>query len=161
MENVFELAATCNMSVSLDLASYNVVESNLEFLKLLVKKYRPIVFANEEEARAFSGFTDPRKALEEIALLTDTAIVKVGAKGSLIGHNSKNYSADAIAVNCLDTTGAGDLYAAGFLFGYIQNFEPERCGKIGSLLAGKVIEEAGAKISDNTWVMIQGALRNI
>ena len=151
VEKALEQAYRFGMTVSLDLASYNVVEANLSFLKRIIGQYKPIVFANEEEARAFTGQKDPRRSLEVFSALCDTAIVKIGAKGSLIYHEGKNYTAGAIQVNCLDTTGAGDLYAAGYLYGFINGLSPEQCGKIGSLLAGKVIEEAGAKIRNELW----------
>jgi sugar/nucleoside kinase (ribokinase family) len=149
------------MSVSLDLASYNVVEANLDFLKRITKHYKPVVFANEDEARAFTGETDPHKALDFFAKICDTAVVKIGAHGSLIFHKGKKYAAEAIKVNCIDTTGAGDLYAAGYLFGYINDYAPVRCGQIGSLLAGKVIEEAGAKINPQSWEFITKSLETI
>jgi sugar/nucleoside kinase (ribokinase family) len=161
VEKSLVLAKESNMTVSLDLASYNVVESNLEFLKYISEKYHPVIFANEEEARAFTGHQDPRKSLDEMSALTDTAVVKTGAKGSLISHKGNIYSIDPVKVNCIDTTGAGDLYAAGYLYGMVNGFSPDRCGKIGSLLAGKVIEEAGAKISDASWASVKITLQHI
>jgi sugar/nucleoside kinase (ribokinase family) len=159
VESALILAQQCGMTVSLDLASYNVVEANLDFLRRITSQYKPIVFANEEEARAFTGFADPHKALDFFATLCNTAIVKIGSQGSLIFHNGKTFAADAIQVNCLDTTGAGDLYAAGYLYGFIHELNPELCGKIGSLLAGKVIEEAGAKIGADSWDYIRNIVR--
>ncbi|HJZ42013.1 MAG TPA: adenosine kinase [Bacteroidales bacterium] len=158
-ETAFDIARQLGMTVSLDLASYNVVEANLAFLKQIITRYNPVVFANEEEARAFTGQEDPRKALEVLASGCDTAVVKTGAKGSLVCHMGKYYKAEAIPVNCIDTTGAGDLYAAGYLYGYINEFDPEKCGRLGSLLAGKVIEEPGAKISPAGWDYIRAAIR--
>jgi sugar/nucleoside kinase (ribokinase family) len=161
VESAFILAQQAGMTVSLDLASFNVVEANLDFLKRITSQYKPIVFANEEEARAFTGLTDPQEALEVFALICPTAIVKVGARGSMIWHKGTKYSAEAIQVNCLDTTGAGDLFAAGYLFGYLNEYSPEQCGKIGSLLAGKVIEEAGAKIGEKGWTFIKKEFDNL
>jgi sugar/nucleoside kinase (ribokinase family) len=154
IQTVFDLAMQCGLSVSLDLASYNVVESNLEFLKQIIGKYKPLVFANEDEARAFTGQSDPETALDLLSELTQTAVVKTGSSGSLVYHEGKKYTVEAIKVNCLDTTGAGDLYAAGYLYGYINGLSPAKCGAIGSLLAGKVIEEAGAKICETSWEYI-------
>lgn len=154
IDTVFALAEQCGLSVSLDLASYNVVEANLEYLQSIIARYKPLVFANEDEARAFSGDTDPIKALQRLSLLTNTAVVKTGASGSLIYHSGNTCKVPALKVNCLDTTGAGDLYAAGFLYGYMNGFLPDKCGNIGSLLAGKVIEEAGAKICEASWQFI-------
>jgi|WetSurSiteA1Bulk_404760.scaffolds.fasta_scaffold08940_1 sugar/nucleoside kinase (ribokinase family) len=160
VETAFILAQQQGMTVSLDLASYNVVEANLAFLKRLIGQYKPIVFANEEEARSFTGESDPHKSLEVFSVLCDTAIVKVGSKGSLIHHQGEKYAVDAIPVKCMDTTGAGDLYAAGYLYGYIRELNPVQCGKIGSLLAGKVIEEAGAKIRNEVWAEIRNTIDN-
>jgi sugar/nucleoside kinase (ribokinase family) len=155
VEKALEIAHRRGMTVSIDLASYNVVESNLDFLKQIVHDHIQVVFANEEEARAFTGHTDPHKALAHIAALCETAIVKIGDKGSLISHLGTTYQVGVIPVKCLDTTGAGDLYAAGFLYGITRGLSPDECGRIGALLAGKVIEEAGAKISEASWNYIR------
>jgi len=147
-------ARNMGMTVSLDLASYNVVEANLDFLKRIIPGSIQVVFANEEEARAFTGQDDPHKALEVIAGICDTAVVKIGDKGSLISHLGNKYAVGVIPVKCLDTTGAGDLYAAGYLYGMANDMSPQECGKLGALLAGKVIEEAGAKICAASWEYI-------
>jgi sugar/nucleoside kinase (ribokinase family) len=151
MEKAFKLARKHNRSASLDLASYNIVEANLEYLKRMISVYKPLVFANEEEAFSFTGQSDPEKALDYISEMTPTAVVKVGSKGSLVFHHGKKYHVKALSSNCIDTTGAGDLYAAGYIYGYINDMDPEISGRIGSLLAGKVIEEAGAKICRSSW----------
>lgn len=161
VEKAFELARHYKMTVSLDLASYNVVEANLDFLKRLIAYYKPVVFANEEEARAFTGYTDPHQSLNVFSSLCDTTIVKTGAKGSLISHKGIKHNVLSIPVNCIDTTGAGDLYAAGYLYGYVNDFSPDKCGRLGSLLAGKVIEVAGAKISPGHWEEIYKMLPKI
>lgn len=158
VETALELAHRSGMTVSLDLASYNVVEAHLAFVRKIVGDYKPLVFANEEEARVFTGQADPRKALEVLSSVCDTAVVKIGAKGSLICHQGQFFSAGVIPVRCVDTTGAGDLYAAGYLYGYLQGFSPEQCGKTGSVLAGKVIEEPGAKIPAAAWDKIRDTL---
>jgi len=161
VELALSLAESCGMSVSLDLASYNVVESNLDFLKKITRKYKPLIFANEDESFAFTGLNDPHKALDYLSEFSNTAVVKIGSKGSLVLHKGKKYQINAIQVNCLDTTGAGDLYAAGFLYGFVNGLSPDRCGNIGSLLAGKVIEEAGAKIGSESWEYIGKTLAGI
>jgi sugar/nucleoside kinase (ribokinase family) len=158
VEKALSLAGKSGMTVSLDLASYNVVEANLDFLKRIVPGSVQVVFANEDEALAFTGETDPGKALDSIARLCDTAIVKIGEKGSLVSHLGKKYEVGVIPVNCLDTTGAGDLYAAGFLYGMATGMSPQESGSLGALLAGKVIEVAGAKIPSDSWEYIRGLI---
>jgi len=154
LENILKTAKNEGLEISLDLASYNVVEDNLDFLKKMVEQYVDIVFANEEEAKAFTG-KEPEEALNELADLTKVAIVKVGSKGSMIKQNDKVVSVGVEKTEVVDTTGAGDLYASGFLYGYVNNFPHEKSGKIGSLLAAKVIARYGAKLSENDWEEIK------
>jgi len=144
------LAKENGLTVSLDLASYNVVEANLEFLREMVEKYVDIVFANEEEAKAFTG-KEPREALDEIAKMVKIAVVKTGSKGSFIKSGDEVVEIGVINVNPIDTTGAGDLYASGFLYGLAHDFSIERSGEVGALLAGNVIEVIGSKMGAEKW----------
>ncbi len=153
LEAILKTAKKNNLKVSIDLASYNVVEDNIDFLKEMVEKYVDIVFANEEEAKAFTGM-EPEDALNEIAKVTDIAIVKVGKKGSMIKQGNTIVTVDVNEVEPIDTTGAGDIYAAGFLYGLISDFGLKKSGEIGSLLASTVIQNIGAKISDENWEKI-------
>jgi sugar/nucleoside kinase (ribokinase family) len=155
-----ELAKQFGLKISLDLASYNVVEDNYEFLKDYIEKYVDIVFANEEEAKAFTG-KNPEDALNEIAKITEIAVVKIGDKGSLIKTQNKKYQAGVIDVKMIDTTGAGDSYAAGFLYGLINGYSPSTCGKIGAILSGKIIEFIGAKPNEETWNEIKKIIANL
>lgn len=149
-----QLAREYGLIISLDLASYNVVQTNLDFIRDFIRQYVDIVFANEEEAKAITRGKEPGEALLELRDICSTVIIKISARGSLIMHNSTRYDIPAWEVKCLDTTGAGDLYAAGYIYGFLKNLDPVRCGKAGSLLAGKVIEEPGAKISEAGWKFI-------
>ena len=146
-------AKKLGLKVSIDLASYNIVEENREFLESLIKDYVDFVFANEEEAKALTG-QEPKEALETIAAMSEIAIVKIGERGSLIKKGNEKVEVGIIPVKAVDTTGAGDLYAAGFLFGLITEASLENCGKYGALLAGNVIEQVGAKIPLDKWEKI-------
>ncbi len=150
LESILKTAKNQRLEISLDLASYNVVEDNLDFLKEMVKQYVDIVFANEEEAKAFTGM-EPEAALDELANYTKVAIVKVGSKGSMIKQNNVVTSVGVETTDVVDTTGAGDLYASGFLYGYINNLSNQKSGEIGALLASKVIADYGAKLSEKDW----------
>ena len=144
------MATENNLDVILDLASFNVVERNLSFLRSLVKEYANVVFANEEEARVYSKGKDTEESLAELAKDCWIAVVKTGKEGSLIQNGQQIFKVEATKVNCIDTTGAGDLYAAGFLYGMLNGANLQVCGEIGSIIAGKVIEVFGAKIPDET-----------
>jgi sugar/nucleoside kinase (ribokinase family) len=157
IEQALKLAKNNGMKVSIDLASYNVVEDNLDFLKDMVEKYVDIVFANEEEAKSFTGL-EPEAALDKIASMAEIAIVKVGKEGSFIKSGDEKIKVGVIDTTVADTTGAGDLYAAGFLHGIVNNKGFEYAGKLGALLAGTVIKNIGAKISDENWEVIHSTM---
>ena len=148
-----ELAKQSGCSISLDLA-YNVVEENLDFLREIVENYVDIVFANEEEAKAFTGKM-PVEALNELGKLADIAVVKLGADGSIIKQGETTYEVGVIEVSSIDTTGAGDLYAAGFLYGLSKGLSLLKCGEIGAILSGHVIEVLGPKMDGTRWSKVR------
>ncbi len=157
IETAVKLAKEAGCKISIDLASYNVVEDNLDFLKRITEQYVDIVFANEEEAKAFTG-KEPEEALHEISKIADYAIVKVGSKGSMVKHDNKVYSAGVIKANSIDTTGAGDLYASGFIYGMVKGYSLDRCAEIGSITAGNIIEVIGAKMDNDRWNSIYNTI---
>jgi sugar/nucleoside kinase (ribokinase family) len=150
MLKAVELAKENNLKISLDLASFNVVESNLDFLKGLVCNYVDILFANEEEAKSFTGM-QPMEALKDMSKHCSVAVVKIGKEGSLVWADNQITKIGVIDVIPMDTTGAGDLYAAGFLYGLSNKKTPAECGWYGAILSGNVIEDIGAKICDSKW----------
>jgi len=157
METAVKLAKENNLTVSLDLPSYNIVEANREFLWDIIDHYVDIVFANEDEAKAISA-KETREALNEISNICDIAIVKIGNKGSLIKSGKEVIPIGIIPVSLLDTTGAGDLYAAGFLYALSLGKSLQKCGETGALLAGHVIEVMGSKMPEERWVSILGQI---
>jgi sugar/nucleoside kinase (ribokinase family) len=153
VEKACIIARENSMKIALDLASYNVVEAKHSDFKEIIEKYIDIVFANEEEAKSFTGLA-PAEALNSLSLLCEIAVVKVGKEGSLIKRGNETIKIGTVPVQCIDTTGAGDLYASGFLYGYAGGLSLEECGRIGSLLAGHVIEIVGARMDEHRWKKI-------
>jgi len=160
VEAACRMAKENKMKIALDLASYNVVEAKLNDFKEIIEKYVDLLFANEEEARSFTGF-GPQKALNSFSQLCEVAVVKVGSEGSWIKRGDEIIKIDAGKVILKDTTGAGDLYASGFLYGYANGLNLEKCGLIGSLMAGKVIEIIGARMPDSMFEEIKVAVNRI
>jgi len=156
VERACQIAKSKGMKVALDLASYNVVEARLDDFRDLIEKYADIIFANEEEARAFTAM-EPEFALKQIAEVSEIAVVKVGKEGSWIKRGEEILKVGTMEVNCIDTTGAGDLYASGFLFGYANDLSLDNCGLLGSLLAGHVISITGARMDDQMWEDIRSS----
>ncbi len=160
IEKALQTAKAARLIVSLDLASYNVVEDNLEFLKKMAKDYVDILFANEEEAKAFTG-KEEKEALEEMGKFCNISVLKLGKNGSLIKHLDEVIEVGVIKAKSVDSTGAGDLYASGFLFGLTKHLSLEKCGKMGALLAGNVIEVIGPKMDAERWHNIMGEIDKI
>jgi sugar/nucleoside kinase (ribokinase family) len=121
----------------------------LEFLPRL-----DIVFANEKELHAlYPDAADFEAALEKLASTVEIAVVTRSEQGSVIRRGSERHDVAAFPIEHLvDTTGAGDQYAAGFLFGYASDKPLDVCGKLGSLAAAEVIQHYGprpqAKLAD-------------
>ncbi len=152
IENVIASAKEAGLKIAIDLASYNVVEENLEFLRALVAKYVDIIFANEDEAHTFTGEQEPLNALQYISNMCELAVVKIGTKGALIKQGDEVVHVGIMAAaKRIDTTGAGDFYAAGFLAGLCQGLNLRQCGTIGAITAGKVIEVVGTTFGDEAW----------
>lgn len=160
VEAVCRIAKNENMIIALDLASYNVVESNLENFKEVIEKYVDILFANEEEAKAYTGLGH-EEALDAMSRKCEIAVIKVGGEGSWIKRKAEIIKIGTGEVTVKDTTGAGDLYAAGFLYGYSLNKNLEVCGQYGTAIAGKVIEIIGARLDNNRWPEIQTLISGI
>jgi sugar/nucleoside kinase (ribokinase family) len=155
-----KIAKENKMMVALDLASYNVVEENLESFKKIVEGYIDILFANEQESRAFTGL-EPEEALTVLSSMSETVILKAGAEGSWLKRINELIKVTAFPVSCIDTTGAGDLYAAGFLYGLAKEQNLEKCGILGSLMAGKVIEIVGARMDKEKFREIRKDIEEI
>jgi sugar/nucleoside kinase (ribokinase family) len=138
------------VKISIDLSDPGIIERNLEFLKRVVVDHADMAFFNEEEAKVFTGL-EPEEAVKEVSKMCDITVIKLGKQGSLIKSSGVEdvIRIDPIEANAVDTTGAGDFYAAGFLYGLSRNKDMKTSGKIGSIIAGKVVEQMGARPPEN------------
>lgn len=151
MLRAVQLAKEEGLQVCLDMASYNVVEAERDFFDQLIVKYVDIVFANESEALAYTGKAS-HEALEEIASKCSIAVVKTGKEGSLVKKGTEVIQLLSCPVdNVLDTTGAGDFYAAGFMYGLTCGYSLEKCVQISTILATAVIQEVGTTLPAKKW----------
>jgi sugar/nucleoside kinase (ribokinase family) len=121
-----------------------------EFLDLMRSGTVDIVFANEHELISLYQTPSFETALEAIRKDCKLAAVTRSAAGSIVVSGEKTVSVEASRVeSVVDTTGAGDLYAAGFLFGYTAGLSHALCGELGSLAAGLVIQQVGPRPREN------------
>jgi sugar/nucleoside kinase (ribokinase family) len=123
--------------LSFDLASDSIIRKAKKPIEEIVEK-TDILFATEEEAMELTQLPTPFKALNELAKICQIAVLKRGKKGSVVRSKSKQYLIDIYPAKVKSTCGAGDAYASGFLFGQIQGFSPEECGRFGSYIASRV-----------------------
>jgi sugar/nucleoside kinase (ribokinase family) len=142
-----KIAKKNKIIISIDLSDPSLIKRNLEEFRKIVKKYVDILFLNEKEAEVFTGQNDPKRALLVASTYVKLAIVKIGSEGSMMKIKNKLLIFKAFKPNkVIDTTGAGDMFAAGVLYSISKNLSLEQAGKIASFAATKVIEQTGARI---------------
>jgi len=153
--HILKLAKDANCIISLDLASFEVVNAAKDLLQELLTDYVDIIFANEEEAAAFCGTEDPEKCLDMLSEYSDIVAVKVGKEGAYIKRGNESVKVDAGPAVAIDTTGAGDLWASGFLYGILNDMSLEDAGKLGSLCGDEVVQVMGAAIPQDGWERVK------
>ncbi len=154
-----DIAKNNNTKITFDIADVFAVGRNREGFLTLIEKYADVVFANSEEARIIFDHYDPYECCKSMGKLCNTAIVKNGKLGSYISHNQKLYNVRVEGPSTpIDTTGAGDIYAAGFLYGLCNGLDIEQSGYIASFLAGEIIQQRGAQFSKEKALQIKQML---
>lgn len=137
-------AVSSGVKVSVDVADKGVVARNRDFIIGLLEKHVDLLFANEEESAALCG-QPPEKAINTMGKMASIACLKVGKNGSMIIENGNIHRIPGYPARSVDTTGAGDMYAAGVLFGLTNGHDVFSAGKIGSFSAAKIVEVYGAR----------------
>lgn len=156
MISALKAAKSAGCRIALDLASFEVVNASKDILTDLIRDYVDILIANEDEAKAYTGHHDEIKAIESLSQDVDYAVLKVGERGSYVAHNNAITKIQAHkGLPPVDTTGAGDLWAAGFLFGIAHGFSIEKSGRIASACGYEVCQVMGAQIPEDAWKRIK------
>jgi sugar/nucleoside kinase (ribokinase family) len=156
---VLKMAQQSGARISLDLASFNVVEESHDLVEYIVESFVDILIANEDEAEAYTGHRDEARAIEALSKKVEIAVLKVGEQGSFIACSGQIVPIQPKTGGAaIDTTGAGDLWAAGFLYGLVNGYSLERCGELGSACGYEVCQVIGANIPDAGWERIKKLL---
>ena len=145
-------AAGCTLS--LDLSSFEVVNMARDWLFAQIKQGFDVIFANEDEIRAlFQDQTSGYATLaQKLARPDGIAAVKMGKDGAWIARGAELHRIAPVKVSrVVDTTGAGDAWAAGFLYGYLRGYALPAAGAIGSLLGAECVQHLGATIPEMHW----------
>lgn len=153
---IVRLAREAGCRIAMDLGSFEVVKVSRDMLPELLRDSVDIVLANEDEARAFSESDDLENSLKCLADHCETAVLKLGDEGAWIHADDETVVVEPVPPpRLVDTTGAGDLWAAGFFYGLARNMPYEICGAIGSILGSAAVSEVGTMISDESWNRIK------
>lgn len=153
-------AKRLGLKVALDLANYNIVNAYKGLLEEVIPQYVDILFANASEAEAFTGLP-AQEAVKGLEKQVHVALVTLGKDGSLIGSEGKFYHVDAEGGKPVDTTGAGDNFAAGFLYGQSVGASLVQSAQIGSMLSGYVIDVVGPQVPADKWEQIKLKVKTI
>jgi sugar/nucleoside kinase (ribokinase family) len=156
--HVLRLARAAGCRIAIDLASPELVQTSSDLLPGLLEQYADMVFANAQEATAFTGSTDPEQAVRLLAGLCPLAAVKVGADGAFLQRGGDVVYVPAERVTARDTTGAGDLWAAGFLYGCIHGRSLATAGRMGAAVAAAVVQVVGAAMPETAWDVVRARL---
>ncbi len=160
MRHILENARAQGCTISLDLAAWTVVQATGDILPGLLRDFCTIAFANEDEARALFGKdVDLEAAALQLSKWCEIGVVKLGARGSLIARAGElTRVPPLLADKVVDTTGAGDYWAAGFLHGWLRGEPLERCGYYGSVLGCEIVQVIGAALDEAAWKRIRRRL---
>ena len=132
--------------VALSLSDAFCVDRHRDSFQELVDGHVDILFANEMEITSLYKANHFEEAVEQVRGRCRVAALTRSAEGSLVLNGEQSLPIAPYHLGTLvDTTGAGDLYAAGFLYGYTQGESLERCGRLGSLCAGQVVTQLGPR----------------
>lgn len=148
IRSVLDIKKECSFKVAFDIADPFAVGRYRQTFLDIITGYADIVFANSEEARNLIDNYDAYECCKSLGKLCRTAVVKNGKKGSYVSHDGRIHQIPLYGTsNPVDTTGAGDTYAAGFLYGIEKGFGIEDSARIASFLAGEIISQLGAQFS--------------
>jgi sugar/nucleoside kinase (ribokinase family) len=153
---VLQTAKKNSLIVSLDMASFEVVKQFRKDLPEILKNYVDIVFCNEDEAMQYTGTKNPENIFNALEGVCEVVALKLGKKGSIIKSGSTKVNVPAQLVKAVDTTGAGDFWQAGFLYGYmpckvLTGKLLEEAGGFGARLGAEVVQVMGASIPGHRW----------
>ena len=141
-----KIAKESNTKIILSLSDSFCVDRHRESFLELINKYIDVVFCNESEMLSLFKKNDLQSCRESISSICELVIITLGSKGSLIINKEESKEIKPLLLGkIIDTTGAGDLYAGGFIHGLINNYSLKKCGEIGSICSGHIITQLGSR----------------
>lgn len=160
VEQAIRYAKQAGAKIAMDLNSMRVIGNFKEKIFDMLAHDLDIVFCNQDEIDTLTGLT-PAEGAAKLSTLCSVAIVTVGEMGCWIGCKGQSFLCPGFKVRAVDTTGAGDLFAAGFLCGYLKGLPLEICGYWGNLTGSTVVQQFGAEIPQSKWKELKQAMQQI
>lgn len=141
-----EACRAANGQVALSLSDGFCVDRHRDSFLDLVNGHVDVLFANEVEIKSLYQTDDFDAALESVRGSCSVIAITRGSEGSVVMSGDQRWDIGIVGLgDLIDTTGAGDLYAGGFLHGYTQGESLERCGQLGAICAGQIVTQLGAR----------------
>lgn len=154
-----KIAKDQDIPVAFSLSDAFVVNTFKDSLQNFIQWNVDILFCNEVEAQAMTGETDSRKAFDKLLAWVDTLFLTLGSKGSLAGKSGHEpVQVGTFPIDAVDTTGAGDLYAAGALYGLINDRTLTDSAIIGSYCAAQVVSHMGGRLPTHSHTRTENIL---
>ncbi|PPR64396.1 MAG: Inosine-guanosine kinase [Alphaproteobacteria bacterium MarineAlpha3_Bin7] len=153
------IASSAKKIVSLSLSDSFCVDRHRDSFIDFIKNHVDLLFANEDEIKALFELSSIKDALNHCREICEISAITRGGMGSIVNCKNETYEIEAEPVkNILDTTGAGDAYAGGFIRGLAMQRHPTICGKIGSVAASEIISHFGARPEKDLYTLIKGLI---
>ena len=160
LPTVMRNAKAAGCRIGLDMASFEVVRTFREDLPDILKNYVDVVMANEEEAAELFPELSTEDRLMRLASWCEVAAIKLGRRGCMVRCGNEIVKVPALVVERpVDTTAAGDLWAAGFLYGVLKNKPLAEAAWYGSLISHEVVKVFGSELADNVWNEIANRMK--
>lgn len=141
-----DLAKRNNVKVALTVSDPFLIQYHRDEFLRLIEGPVDLLFCNLEESRALTGLHDPIECAREIHRHAENVALTMGGDGSLLMHAGEVIPIEGVAVDAVDSTGAGDMYAAGILYGITQGWTWKQSGRLASAAAARVVAQLGARL---------------
>lgn len=139
-------ANRAGVRVAFSLSDLFCVRRHKADFQRLLEQHIDVLIGNAAEAQELSGTDDPYRAVQTLSEYCDVAVVTMDSRGALIRHRKTTYEIPAFRVQAVDATGAGDMFAAGLLYGLCQGLPLEVSGRLAAYAAAQVVTRIGARL---------------
>lgn len=153
------LAREMGVCVSLDLSNFSVVQQHRDKIFEWIGRYVDVLFGNEDEVRILTGLS-PEEGCMKLQEMCSIVVMTKGANGCLIGHRGELIEVPAFSAKVVDTTGAGDYFSAGFIYGCLHHYSLVDCARIGHRMGSAITELVGTDLPEEKWDEIRAFMKS-